>query len=456
MKKMILAQDTYTNLTDNVLLVGSSGTGKSEKFILPNLLMMNCNYVIVDTNNDLLKETGGVLKDNGYTIKFFNLKNIKHSNTYNPLYYIENDVDVFDFIDCLFDSTNIEVKKHYEDCERALLSSLILYLKKYRPENEQTLESVCKLLRATSNDGYKSPLDRIFGELETRDPDSIALKQYKTFKLASDTIQNNVIYITSSRLQYFNFEEYQNLTNTNNIDFYDIQNEKFAIFVVLPENESSKNFLFNVFFSQLNSFIFKDHTKFIINGGTYNKINHFSSWFSSLKNNNKSSILVIQDEEQLEECFGNDYNNIISKCQQYVFFGSSNMKACDKFIMRTKYAIDSDSIKRMKNEFCAIYSDEQFKTCKKIVPNTFPSVSREYDSYADFFFNTKKENRITKKVNNLKIIFDNINAQPEPTVKELEESDLHLESIKEESKKDRAKNVPVDVETFFDDTDYLK
>ena len=60
----------------NVLVIGGSGAGKSRSYAIPNALNCgNCSLVICDPKSEILRKTGGALKENGYEVRVFDLLN---------------------------------------------------------------------------------------------------------------------------------------------------------------------------------------------------------------------------------------------------------------------------------------------------------------------------------------------------------------------------------------------
>ena len=263
---MILTDQVFMSLNtrqtrrnNNVLVVGGSGAGKSRFFVKPNLLQANCSYVITDPAGELLETQAGFLEREGYKIKCFNLVEMKHSNCYNPFNYIRDDLGVLILINCLIKNTNPDGKSggdpFWEKSETALLQALMFYLIKYRPKEEQNFTSIMKLLRAAevdeNNPNVKSPLDRIFDEVAKRDANSIALKQYMTFKMGAGKTLKSILISCSVRLTVFNMKEIENLTGTDDIDLGTLGDEKQALFIVIPAADSTFNFLVSMMYSQL-------------------------------------------------------------------------------------------------------------------------------------------------------------------------------------------------------------
>ena len=124
--------DMKTHLNNNVFIVGGAGTGKSRFFIKPNVLQMNCSYVVTDPSGELLKSMHNVLAHNGYKIKVFNLVDMSHSCKYNPFNYIRSATDVSILVDCFISNTTAPDQKSgdpfWDKSEKALLTALIFYL----------------------------------------------------------------------------------------------------------------------------------------------------------------------------------------------------------------------------------------------------------------------------------------------------------------------------------------
>ena len=72
-----------------MLVVGSSGTYKTNAVVTPNLLRAAANYIVLDVKGELMYKYGRYLQEKGYVIRSLNLKNQEKSDRYNPYEYIE-------------------------------------------------------------------------------------------------------------------------------------------------------------------------------------------------------------------------------------------------------------------------------------------------------------------------------------------------------------------------------
>ena len=251
---------SVTRRNNNVLVVGGSGSGKTRFMIKPNIMQANCSFVVTDPKGEILETQGEMLKKNGYKIKVFNLTDMEHSNSYNPFKYIRDDNGVMMLINCLIKNTNNGQKggdPFWEKSETALLQALIFYLKDNKDLDEdcKNFTNVMKLLRAAEvneNDpNAKSPLDLIFEKVESNDPNSLAVKQYKTFKMGAGKTLKSILISCAVRLTVFNLPSIEDLTMKDDLELEKMGDEKTALFVVIPAADDTYNFLVSMMYSQL-------------------------------------------------------------------------------------------------------------------------------------------------------------------------------------------------------------
>ena len=189
-----LGLDTHKHRRSlNVLVIGGSGAAKTRSFVLPNILTANTNYVITDPKSEVLLATGGYLKEQGYDVRVLNLVNLEQSDGYNPFRYLRDEKDVLKLVNNLIQSTtpkgSHESDPFWTKAETALLQAIILMLFQEAPEYEQNFSMVMRVLEYAEvreeDEGHVSPLDLLFESIERRRPDSVAVRQYKVFKLAA-------------------------------------------------------------------------------------------------------------------------------------------------------------------------------------------------------------------------------------------------------------------------------
>ena len=243
----------------NVLVIGGSGAGKTFSYCKPNVMQCATSYVVLDPKGEILRDTGYLLEKNGYEVKVLDLINMEKSHCYNPFVYLKDDNDVQKLSTNLFKSTTPKGSTtndpFWDTAASMLLLALIFYLKYEAPPEEQNFTMVMELLRAgdvkEDDDDYVSPLDMLFNRLETKNPEHIALKYYRSYHSGSAKTLKSIQVTLASRLEKFNLESMAQLTQTDELDLPSLGERKTALFAIIPDNDTSFNFLVSILYTQL-------------------------------------------------------------------------------------------------------------------------------------------------------------------------------------------------------------
>ena len=248
----------------NTLVCGGSGAGKTRFFCKPNLMQCNTSFVILDPKGEILRDTGNLLKEKGYDIKVLDLITMEKSHCYNPFVYLQSDNDVQKLVTNLFKSTTPKGSQSqdpfWDTSASMLLSALIFYLHYEAPEDEQNFSMVMEMLRAGAiedeEDPRPSPLDELFAELELKNPEHIALKYYRSYHSGSAKTLKSIQITLAARLEKFNLESLASLTITDEMDLTSLGEKRVALFALIPDNDTSFNFLVSILYTQLFFFLF--------------------------------------------------------------------------------------------------------------------------------------------------------------------------------------------------------
>lgn len=350
-------QDKAINKNGNVLVIGGAGTGKSYGIIKPNVLQCHSSFVITDPSGEILRDTGSFLESNGYEVKVLNLVNFANSSSYNPFNYVRDDLGVQILVNCLMKNTKSKDQKggeqFWDDSTKALLKALIYYLINWRPKREQNFASVMKLLRAAqvdeNNPDAKSPLDKIFDEVEAKNPNDIGLKEYKTFKMGAGKTLKSILISTAVRLSFFNLPEFIELTNSvpvdGNYDNLDDDNwvddlnmstvgdKKTALFLIISQADDTFNFLANMMYSQLFETLYYKaeneyggrlplQVRFLLDEfANIGQIPDFDKKLATMRKYGMSCTIILQSLAQIKSLYDKDWGTIVSNCDSFVFLG---------------------------------------------------------------------------------------------------------------------------------------
>ena len=402
------------------MLVGASGRGKTRSFIKPNIMQMNCNYVISDSKGTLILELGKMLEAHGYRIKVLNLLDMEHSNAYNPFRYIRCDADVYKLIDYLMVNINpldlSRLDPFWDNAAKALLSAICFFLLSECNAEDQTFANVMKLLRCLKvrkdEEDFKSTLDILFEDLAEKDPEHIAVKQYQIFKSAGNGKTAQSIQIsTEVLLQHFNLEEYEMLTSTDTMELDSVGTEKTALFVIVSDTDRSKNWLAGIFYCQLFDILcnYADtqtedhrlpiHTRFILDDFVCTaRIPDFDYKMAMIRSREISCIVVIQDEAQLEKEYWKAAQGIIANCDSYVFLGSSNIDSCNVAAHRLGDPdISGSDIRRMDYGDCVVISGNEGGIFEKFNLKLHPRYSMIADGSLEAVYDLKGKHCLARK-----------------------------------------------------------
>ena len=243
----------------NVLVVGGSGAGKTRVYAKPNVMQAHTSYVVLDPKGEILRDTGYLLEQQGYDIKVLDLINTSRSYGFNPFVYLRDDKDVLRLVNNLIRNTTPKGAQSndpfWERAETALLEALILYLVNEAPPEEQNFPMVMEMINAAEvkeeDEEYASVLDELFERLAMRDPEHLAVKQYHIFKLAAGKTAKSILISLGVRLEKFNLPQIAAVMNHDELDIPSLGERKTALFAIIPDNDSSLNFIIGMMYSSV-------------------------------------------------------------------------------------------------------------------------------------------------------------------------------------------------------------
>ena len=348
----------------NLLICGGSGAGKTRFFAKPNVMQCNCSYVILDPKGEILRDTGHLLEKNGYEVKVLDLINMEKSHCYNPFVYLKTDNDVQKLVTNLFKATTPKGSSSndpfWDTAASMLLLALMFYLKYEAPEEEQNFSMIMELLRAgevkEDDDMYISPLDILFNRLESKDPDHIAVKYYRDYHSGSAKTLKSIQITLASRLEKFNLKSMESLTITDELDLPSIGEKKVALFALIPDNDTSFNFLVSILYTQLfqQLFFLADHkysgslpvpVHFVMDEfANVSLPDDFDKILSVMRSRAISVSIIIQNLAQLKSLFEKQWESIIGNCDEFLYLGGME-QSTHKYIsdLLGKETIDLDT-----------------------------------------------------------------------------------------------------------------
>lgn len=335
----------------NTIVIGGSGAGKTRFYCKPNIMQCNTSFVVLDPKGEILRSEGYMLEKEGYVIKVIDLIDMSKSHGYNPFHYIQSDKDILKLITNLIRNTTPKgsqsMDPFWEKSETALLEALMLYLYHYAPEDEQNFTMVMEMLTYAEvkedDEEYESPLDELFYSLRKTDPQSLALKQYEIYRSgATKTIQSILISV-GVRLAAFNLDSMASLTRYDELELDKIGERKTALFAVIPDNDSTFNFLVGMLYTQLFQMLY--YQADYVYGGELPVPVHFlmdefanvalpdefDKLLSTMRSRQIFVSIILQNLAQIKTLFKDSWESIVGNCDELYYLGG-NEQSTHKFI----------------------------------------------------------------------------------------------------------------------------
>ena len=353
----------------NVMVVGGSGAGKTRFYAKPNIMQCNTSFVALDPKGELLRDTGKLLESKGYEIRVLDLINPGLSHCYNPFAYLRDEKDVLKLVTNLIRNTTPKNASNndpfWEKSETALLEALILYLLYNAAPEEQNFPMVMELLSAAEvheeDEEFKSILDDLFQRLEDDEPDNLAVKQYNIFKLAAGKTAKSILISLAVRLEKFNLPQIASITTQDELDLASLGERKVALFAVIPDNDSSLNYIVGMMYTQLFQELYYSADR-VHNGRLPVHVHcvmdefanvalpdEFDKILATMRSREISVSIIIQNIAQLKALFDKQWESILGNCDEFLYLGGNEDSTHDLVSKKLgKETISADSYTESK------------------------------------------------------------------------------------------------------------
>ena len=384
----------------NTLVIGGSGAGKTRFFCKPNLMQCCRNsYFVLDPKGEIVRDVGELLSQKEYEVRVLDLISMEKSHCYNPFVYLQSDNDIQRLVTNLFKATTPKGSQSndpfWDTSASMLLSALVYYLHYEAPEDEQNFAMVMEMLRAgaieNEEDSRPTPLDYLFADLEMDRPDHIALKYYRSYHAGSAKTLKSIQITLAARLEKFNLESLASLTCTDELDLATMGEKKVALFAIIPDNDSSFNFLVSILYTQLFQQLFysADH----IHGGALPVPVHFlmdefanvslpddfDKILSVMRSRGVSVSIILQNLAQLKALFEKQWESIVGNCDEFLYLGG-NEQSTHKYVSELlgKSTIDTNTYGKSSGRSGNYSTNYQISGRELLTPDEVRMLDNQY------------------------------------------------------------------------------
>ena len=384
----------------NTLVIGGSGAGKTRFFCKPNLMQCCRNsYFVLDPKGEIVRDVGELLSQKEYEVRVLDLISMEKSHCYNPFVYLQSDNDIQRLVTNLFKATTPKGSQSndpfWDTSASMLLSALVYYLHYEAPEDEQNFAMVMEMLRAgaieNEEDSRPTPLDYLFADLEMDRPDHIALKYYRSYHAGSAKTLKSIQITLAARLEKFNLESLAALTCTDELDLASMGEKKVALFAIIPDNDSSFNFLVSILYTQLFQQLFfsADH----IHGGALPIPVHFlmdefanvslpddfDKILSVMRSRGVFVSIILQNLAQLKALFEKQWESIVGNCDEFLYLGG-NEQSTHKYVSELlgKSTIDTNTYGKSSGRSGNYSTNYQISGRELLTPDEVRMLDNQY------------------------------------------------------------------------------
>ena len=363
---LILGENQYysidcikTQLNNNVIVVGTSGAGKTRSVVRPNLLQATGSYVISDPKGNLSKMMRHYLESKGYEVITIDFIHPEKSLRYNPIGFCRNTTDVRRLAhiianEMVWSSGSKSHDPFWENASEILVSACIGYMIETDEleECEKNLTTLAELIREASR-GRKGKSELDFRmechkmKMESEGKESWAVDRYNEYNTSPDRTHASINVYTLATMATFDTLETRKMLVDNDIDFKSIGEKPTALFVVVSDTDRSMDILVNLFYSQLMNELctFADDecknsclpvpVQFILDDFATNaRIDNFHNMIANIRSRGISAMIMVQSEAQLFAGYDVNAQTIIDNCNTYVYMGGSNPEMAEKIARR--------------------------------------------------------------------------------------------------------------------------
>ena len=339
----------------NVVVIGGSGSGKTRFFVKPNIMQMHSSYVVTDPKGTVLIEVGRMLERAGYEIKVLNTINFKKSMHYNPFVYIRSEKDILKLVNTIIANTKGEGDKSGEDfwvkAEKLYYQALIGYIWYEAPDEEKNFITLLEMINASEaredDENFKNAVDLMFEELEQREPDHFAVKQYKKYKLAAGKTAKSILISCGARLAPFDIRELRDLMSYDELELDMLGDRKSALFVIISDTDDTFNFVVSIMYTQLFNLLcdraddvyggrLPVHVRCLLDEfANIGQIPKFEKLIATIRSREISASIILQSQSQLKAIYKDHADTILGNCDATLFLGgkeSSTLKEMSEML----------------------------------------------------------------------------------------------------------------------------
>ena len=260
---------------------------------------------------------------------------------YSPFEYIRSEKDILKFVNALIANTKGEGSQGGEDfwvkAERLYYSALIGYIWYEAADHEKNMITLIDMINMSEakedDEDFKNPVDELFEEIEEKNPDHFAVRQYKKYKLAAGKTAKSILISCGARLAPFDIKELRDIMEYDELELDTLGDKKTALFVIISDTDDTFNFIVAIMYTQLFNLLCDKaddkyggrlpvHVRFILDEfANIGSIPKFDKLIATIRSREISASIILQAQSQLKALYKDNADTIIGNCDTMLFLG---------------------------------------------------------------------------------------------------------------------------------------
>lgn len=339
----------------NSFVVGGMGMGKSYYFVIPNILQAASSIVVTDPSGELAARTGSYLKDQGIAVKVVDIEHLESSLRYNFFRYIKSEADILEIVDIIFAATAAGDNRTsndpmWDNLAKDRLAAYIGLLWLSGDIQAQNMDTVIWLFEQDATEENKdgsrkeNGVSAEFAKLERMQPGNFASSKYLSSTRGAAVTIRGVESSLSGRLGRFMIPSVRSFMQTDELELDKIGTEKTALFLVIPSENKSFNFIISMIYAQIFRTLYAQARKskdnklavsvqfFLDEMANVVLPKDFTTYLTTGRKHGISFVGILQDFAQAEKIFpGKVYETVIGTSSSFMYLGGSG-KHTDEYI----------------------------------------------------------------------------------------------------------------------------
>lgn len=364
----------------NVLVIGGPGSGKSRRYVIPNIVSMHrASMGITDPKGEIRRMVGPALEQAGYDVRVLNLVDLRHSDGFNPFRYFDAEApetSILQLAENIVSNTsgnNDSGDRFFDRAEKALLIALIAYVWATTPDTETSeanLVDVADLQRRMrAFEGNKAddasevdieiatarqlveiwdggdvpedmdPEDAVPPEDETvRNVLAFACRQYAIFEQGAGETKKSILISLGVRLAPLDVNDVRTILRADTLALDQVGDHPTAVFLELPDTHGAFNFLGALFwksFFEKNIYL-ADHSEngsltrhvhcFLDEFANIGKIPEFEKIIATIRSRNIGASVIVQTDSQGKALYRDHWATIKGNCDSTLYLGAPDIE----------------------------------------------------------------------------------------------------------------------------------